>query len=121
MASHPHPRLHYLVAHVPQLALDYLEPSFTGMAHTYRDSALLAVDSLRVFDVGWTCAFIAVFLAAFVTVYMPQTDSVSRDIKEQRIMLVLLPPAIAEGVDDLAKVIASEIARETTTGASGWT
>ena len=78
----------------------------------YEDAALLAIDTLLAFDIAWTAAFLAVFVIGFVLVYLPQTASVSREIKEQRIMLVLLPPAIAEGVDDIATAITKELARE---------
>ena len=95
-----------------QLAFDYLEVGYSDMTLQYERAALLAVDNLLAFDIGWTAAFTVVFLIAFVHVYIPQTASVSHEIKEQRTMLVLLPPAIAEGVDDLAAVITSELARE---------
>ena len=99
-----------------QLAFDYLEVGYADMALQYENAALLAIDHLRTFDIAWTASFLAVFLVAFGCVYLPQTAKVSHDIKEQRVMLVLLPPAIAEGVDDIASVIASELSRESITG-----
>ena len=82
------------------------------MALKYETAALLAIDDLLAFDIAWTATFLAVFVICFVLVYLPQTAAVSRVIKEQRIMLVLLPPAIAEGVDDVATAITKELARE---------
>ena len=82
------------------------------MALKYENAALLAIDDLVAFNIAWTTTFLAVFVAAFVFVYLPQTASVSHNIKEQRTMLVLLPPAIAEGVDDIAATIEGELARE---------
>ena len=82
------------------------------MAARYKLAALGAIDDLRAFDTGWTASFLVLFCAAFVAVYLPQTAFVSRVIKQQRVMLVLLPPQIVDTVDDLTTAIRDELARE---------
>ena len=76
---------------ITDLSFKFLQPAFTDISRRYAAAAYANVHTVAVFQAGFTAAFIVCFVGAFVFAYLPQLGTVNREIKEQRMLLLLLP------------------------------
>jgi hypothetical protein len=94
------------------LAEKYLQIGVDVIGDNVQAAAQAKLLWLRTFAIGFTSTFLVVAVLFLILVYLPRINKLNREIKDQRLMMLLLPASLVQSVPALTDAFASLLENE---------